>query len=645
MKKKLSFIFIFLCIIFASISASAKVTILYQNETTQTISGGLTQENFRFLTNNGWVSANAIVADMSNKNLSFTPLFSNNGLQNLSTVKNTVSSNNALAGVNGDFFAWATDVGSGLGSSINTVITNSQLASSSANSSALASFAQYQDGTLGANLITTNIYLHSSTKTHLIGSLNKFSDLTTPAVYTDAWGSNFTSVYDGMFKILVNSSGVVYARSNDQGTLPIPPGGFILVYGWNDNDTFSYINVGDKLTLEMTATPNLSTISSAIGGGTYLLNNGAETSITSNPSDTASGRNPRTGIGTDSTGTKLYLVTVDGRSNTSIGATLPEFAGIMQRIGVWTGINLDGGGSTQMADKDTDGNVSVVNTPSENRAVANVAGVVSNGLKGTLSEVRIEPERDTVTLGDIFSYKLIALDNYGNILHTETDLCGTENVGVKTITATYQGITGTAQVLVLDSSTGTDTQNVQAQGANEVYNIFGTKPKPITVADNLIQQKAKQKMSSLSNVISQDFTGNRVELKGTSAFIYLDNSGGGLGTAGWQFLNTTCLNTVADNYFFIMNTPLGGGGFKDSQELNAFYDTLQQNLLTKGKNVYIFSSYQDSVEKRDNGIRYITASSPQNTTKETATSVYSNYQYIEVSVKNGTVTWVQKNIE
>ena len=151
-------------------------------------------------------------------------------------------------------------------------------------------------------------------------------------------------------------------------------------------------------------------------------------------------------------------------------------------------------------------------------------------------------------------------------------------------------------------------------------------------------------MSALSNVISQDFSGNRTEIKDTSAFIYLDNSSGGLGIAGWQFLNSACINTVADNYFFIMNTPLGDGGFKNSEELNAFYDTLQKNLLTKNKNVYIFSHFQDSVEKRRDGIRYITATSPSNTTKESATNTYSNYKYIELSIKNNQVTWLQKSI-
>ncbi|HEX2963057.1 MAG TPA: phosphodiester glycosidase family protein, partial [Ignavibacteriales bacterium] len=52
--------------------------------------------------------------------------------------------------------------------------------------------------------------------------------------------------------------------------------------------------------------------------------------------------------------------TVDGRQESSSGATLKEFADLMISEGIYNGLNLDGGGSTTMV---IDGNV--VNRPSD----------------------------------------------------------------------------------------------------------------------------------------------------------------------------------------------------------------------------------------------------------------------------------------
>ena len=60
------------------------------------------------------------------------------------------------------------------------------------------------------------------------------------------------------------------------------------------------------------------------------------------------GRNPRTIAGVDPDG-KLMLVTIDGRQARSVGATLWEAARVARSLGMWDAINLDGGGSTTMA--------------------------------------------------------------------------------------------------------------------------------------------------------------------------------------------------------------------------------------------------------------------------------------------------------
>jgi exopolysaccharide biosynthesis protein len=85
-------------------------------------------------------------------------------------------------------------------------------------------------------------------------------------------------------------------------------------------------------------------------------------------------RHPRSGIGFSRDSTTLYLITVDGRQESSDGMSLVEFAEEMKRDGVWNGLNLDGGGSTtlvirgRLANKPSD--------PSGERAVGNAILIV-----------------------------------------------------------------------------------------------------------------------------------------------------------------------------------------------------------------------------------------------------------------------------
>jgi exopolysaccharide biosynthesis protein len=78
--------------------------------------------------------------------------------------------------------------------------------------------------------------------------------------------------------------------------------------------------------------------------------------------------NPRTAAGLSLGNSKLILMTVDGRDEgVSDGASLVELAGFMAEYGATNAINLDGGGSTQMAaNYYNDGqNAKLVNVPSE----------------------------------------------------------------------------------------------------------------------------------------------------------------------------------------------------------------------------------------------------------------------------------------
>ena len=102
---------------------------------------------------------------------------------------------------------------------------------------------------------------------------------------------------------------------------------------------------------------------SAVSGSTYLVKDGKAVSRTG---DTT--RAPRTVAGIDKTGRYFYMIVVDGReAGKNEGMTFTEISKEMVRLGVYTGVNLDGGGSTTMviAGKPNDG---VVNSPSTTKS-------------------------------------------------------------------------------------------------------------------------------------------------------------------------------------------------------------------------------------------------------------------------------------
>jgi exopolysaccharide biosynthesis protein len=89
-------------------------------------------------------------------------------------------------------------------------------------------------------------------------------------------------------------------------------------------------------------------------------------------------RAPRSAAGRSTDGHRMFLVTVDGRQDDSIGATLSEFSALLAQMGISDAVNLDGGGSSTLVKRpDGGGATSIVNDPSgsSSRMVPNGIGV------------------------------------------------------------------------------------------------------------------------------------------------------------------------------------------------------------------------------------------------------------------------------
>ena len=109
----------------------------------------------------------------------------------------------------------------------------------------------------------------------------------------------------------------------------------------------------------------------AITGSRYLVKDGLINVVDDRE------MHPRTAVGIDSDTGEVLLLVVDGRQKFSRGYTMVEMANMMIDLGADDALNLDGGGSTTMVAKKSDGTTGVVNSPSDGfqRSVANALEV------------------------------------------------------------------------------------------------------------------------------------------------------------------------------------------------------------------------------------------------------------------------------
>ena len=169
----------------------------------------------------------------------------------------------------------------------------------------------------------------------------------------------------------------------------IPAGGAVLAAYGPRSKTVAAFNVGDSIVVVLGASsprgdgsrPNRRLSPRLlIGGWPRVLSNG-QLAATRAPwdegtlSSNAEARHPRSAVGFSRDSSTVYLVTVDGRSETSVGMTLRELALFMGEYRSWNALNFDGGGSTALV---VEG--SVVNKPSDTtgeRPVGNALIIVS----------------------------------------------------------------------------------------------------------------------------------------------------------------------------------------------------------------------------------------------------------------------------
>jgi len=149
-------------------------------------------------------------------------------------------------------------------------------------------------------------------------------------------------------------------------------------------DALVFYKNGKGAVVNQASIKSTENIVNAVGGFYQILVNGESSERTLNREN----REPRSAAGISADGEYLYLLVIDGRRSGSTGSTEKETAMLLLALGSWNGINFDGGGSSALALRGTDGKVRVLNTPIHGgipgmeRAVAGCLGIASNPSTG-----------------------------------------------------------------------------------------------------------------------------------------------------------------------------------------------------------------------------------------------------------------------
>ncbi len=316
----------------------------------------------------------------------------------ISTQANRVG---AVAAVNGDFFDINNSTAPlGVGIKDGTVLQSPDADPTWRRSAAVVTPDGL--GAIGEVLFEGTIALPGGRTAPLAG-INK-PTLASGAIeaFTPVWGSycrcRATQGATGIAEVEV-VDGRVTAVRDTPGEGAIPANGFVLVGREAGGVLLAGLAVGDAVRIDYHArTTDGQQIRTALNGRQLLVVDGV-------PQQASQGNNvppaPRTAVGFSKDGTKMFVLTADGRQPAfADGLGLDELAAMMVELGAYNAVNLDGGGSTTMVARTPGGTTAEVeNRPSDGAERPDPNGLAlfaprgSGRLRGIWVDTALDPDR------------------------------------------------------------------------------------------------------------------------------------------------------------------------------------------------------------------------------------------------------------
>lgn len=438
--------------------------IINDETSSEILSEGIKHTSTARFTTSGWLDINTLEVDFSNKDNSIDVLYGNEGLGKTSTVSDMAKQTGAVAAINADFFDTKT------GSPIGQIVSKGKLISAPPDKNLygkLSSFNLDNKGNAFLDYWTYNISMDMpSGETIPVATYNKASNGQYLSLYDSHWGQTpGPKNKQKHTEVIVYKDGTVIEVRNDKPKTSITEGNYAIVANGNNAAKLSMLIPGDKVNINISTNPGYKDLQLSISGGTMLVKDGAITPITHDPSPKPTAR---TAIGSNKDGSKLFLVTVDGRNGKSIGLTEKDMAKLMHDLGAFNALNLDGGGSTTMTVRSLgEREIKTVNNPSDGqeRKVTTAIGMFNTAPQGSIKGLKVKGPGNLFagTYGDINvqaydeGYNPIDVD-MANVQFSLQGVEGTFDknrfepsaVGDASLTVKYDGIEEQTNIKVLD---------------------------------------------------------------------------------------------------------------------------------------------------------------------------------------------------
>ena len=243
-----------------------------------------------------------------------------------------------------------------------------------------------------------------------------------PSTVSDHLGDEF--VIEGFTLPLTTvgiHTGTVVAVRRGMPDAPIGPGQVVLSVSSTAPSyaTYAGLEVGSQVSFSVGVTePEWASATQTVGGKDMLVVGGQNVVV--DPEESRA----RTAIGINAAGDVL-MVTVDN-GTAAWGVNLSDLADLMIERGAVSAVNLDGGGSSQMAvRRPGDVQVSYVNTQLDTttrRGVANALQIVSTAPDGPLATLFINPAASQATIGSTVAFVAKGQDADLNGIELDPDL-------------------------------------------------------------------------------------------------------------------------------------------------------------------------------------------------------------------------------
>jgi hypothetical protein len=371
---------------------------------------GVTFDTGVQFTPNGPVAINILSGPRPGGTTTLAPSLSNDtltGRETLTAIERRTAPQATSAGINGDFFAFATGLPSGV------LMQDGQVMSPP--SPYRASAGVTSDGTLDVRRVTLSGTWQGAGEKRTLNQFNKPLEGNGIALYTQVWGPATPPKAGAVSAILFPfpaatpntdlQAPVVELRTGG-AAVPIPPGGAVLVaVGAAAAALTAEAPVGQIVTTQLILKPDWPDIVSAIGGGPQIVRDGAPIFRAGEIFTTSQlgPRAPRSAVGQLADG-RMILVTVDGRQpGYSVGMTNFELAQALVRLGAVTGMALDSGGSATMAFDGT-----LLNRPSEpERPISTALLFQYTGVFVQPAVAVVSPDGDGVADKQSLRYKIV----------------------------------------------------------------------------------------------------------------------------------------------------------------------------------------------------------------------------------------------